>query len=599
MDKMETLRSAIRKERWISLRTEDQSLEDHKHLFVDSPHNQILSAMSGPANQVVYGRRGTGKTMLLRKLLSDGQPYNPNSEYIAISLQVEDFKRSPDVIESDPMAVRARSYFRSFLQQVAERMYVLGDKVLENEGWLVKLGLRNHERKDRLVDRLLRLNHILQYGVSRLNPGAASRVDSTDSERDVSSSHSKFSGLDFATGVKLGSGSDAPLPAMKISMIGKYSNDEAESSSVNHKSMTRAQIESSFDLGVPEIRQLIREIVEILQVKFLMILIDEWQSLLDCQSEFAQHLKSCFFGLESVAVKIAAYRNVCKFNNGGTRGNFRGIELGQDVSEVGDVDLPPTEKSTQKFLFDILYGRLHYKQKELNAFYGPPEDYNVKEFIKDVFKSAHTAEILVRGAHGISRDFIEAFRISSSKILTEPRFRKIAIDKVNLAHGLLSQKIQENINKADDIGGPLFELVKPHVYSTKAPFFFVSRLKTKWDEFFWELVEKRALHVIEDHRLPAGADVDWKAYEVAYGLFEEWRRAMSFMLDGAETNLNWKEIGELKSDEFDSYVLNLEGHPEAVRTCAFCKCQFSTSAHAFMKKGLCPNCYEPSPSIEQ
>ena len=93
MNKAEILRQAIKSERAISVRTEDQSLADHEHLFIDTPHHEVISSMAGPANQVIFGRRGTGKTMLLRKLLRDGQPPNTKNDYIAIGLQVEDFKR--------------------------------------------------------------------------------------------------------------------------------------------------------------------------------------------------------------------------------------------------------------------------------------------------------------------------------------------------------------------------------------------------------------------------------------------------------------------------------------------------------------------------
>lgn len=594
MTKAEILRQAIKSERAISVRTEDQSLEDHEHLFIDTPHLEIISSMAGPANQVIFGRRGTGKTMLLRKLLRDGQPPSTAGDYIAIGLQVEDFKRSPDVSESDPVSVKARSYFRSFLQQVADRMIGLGEKVLQNEGLLAKIGLKNNARKGLLEDRFLRLHEILRYGVARTNPIAASRVDSSASEYDMHSSHVRSSGVKFNSENVIGVGQDSLLPSANVSLGGKYSSEKSDGSLLKQKAVSQTCIESSYDLGAPEIRTLIREIIETLQVKYLMILIDEWQSLGECQAEFAHYLKSCFFGLDCVSVKIAAYRNICKFNNGGTRDNFRGIEIGQDISIVGDVDLPPAKDTTQKFFLDILFGRLVYKEPRLATFYGPLHDYNAKQLVKDIFRNSNTVEMLVRGSHGISRDFLEAFRIASSKIVASQTRIRLTLDDIQNAHGKLSRAVQENVSKADDIGGLLFEHVKPHVHQTRVPFFFISRSITKWDEFLWELIDKRALHVVEARNLPDGADVEWRAYEVSYGLFEEWRRAMSFSnRNSPDNHLTWTDIRELKSKEFNKYVLNFGGQPRAVRTCPFCGFQFSTSEHAFIKKQLCPNCYEP------
>jgi hypothetical protein len=360
---------------------------------------------------------------------------------------------------------------------------------------------------------------------------------------------------------------------------------------------SRSQIYAQFDLGVPEIRTLLQEIVSMLELDQIMILLDEWQALGECQAEFAQHLKSCFFGLTCVSVKIAAYRHLCRFNNGGTRDNFRGLELGQDISIAGDTDLHPGASETMPFLYQILYRRLLLKQPELSKFYGPPDAFDHNVLVRDLFVNLHAAQMMVTGSHGVSRDFINAFNRVASYNGYDLAREKATLEQINNVYGELSREVQDNVHAADDIGGLLFEFIKPTVHRTGAQFFFVRRTDNKWDEFLWELMEKRVIHPLSAWDLPAGADVEWRAYVVAYGLFHEWRRAATFSGNVSEDHFRWQDPKlVLKEKPIDDFVLDVNRSPHVSRVCVSCKRQYSTAAHSFIVKRLCPHCYAEQPT---
>ncbi|MCL4553278.1 MAG: hypothetical protein M1305_07000 [Candidatus Marsarchaeota archaeon] len=594
MTKTDLLKEAIRDQRKIPSRSEDlRSLDMDAELYVEGPKDDIVMALSGTANQLLFGRRGTGKTMILRKLLRDGRPVNPKSDYVAVFIQSEDFLRSPDVIERDPVLLRARVFFREFLHQFADRMLRMGDSILRDQGLLDRLGFTNRARREIFTERLLQLVYILQHGVSI--PDLHRSMHIQDSRTDDRKKSETQTGSSLSLGIRPPVGGEFGLPVLIArGGIGLGTTDDqahAESTS------DCWWIQSQSDMGIPEIRTLLQDLVSMLKVNQIMILLDEWQALRECQAEFAEHLKACFFGLNCVSVKIAAYRHTCKFSNGGTRDNFRGLELGQDIAVVGDTDIFPSAAETVPFLYQVLYRRLLLAQPYLQTYYGPPETFDHLLLVHDLFVNPHAGEMMVKGSHGISRDFINAFNEIARQTGNDLARQKASLDLVNRVYGELSREVQGNVHAADDVGGLLFEGIKPTVQRTGAQFFFVPRNDHKWDEFLWELVEKRAIHPLSPRDLPAGAEVEWQGYEVSYGLFHEWRRAAAFSKIAQDDHFRWQDPKRvLKEKSLNGFVLDMRQNPHVMRICTFCKQQFSTAEHCFVVARLCPHCYNKQPS---
>lgn len=586
--KPDLLKRAVAAQRKISDRAENLKLEDHRHLFVNNTQHNFAGALAGRANQIVFGRRGTGKTMLLNKLLHDGQPFNPDSDYIAIMVQVPDFLRSPDVTEKDPAVIRARSYFKEFLYQVAVELIRIHDNILKNEDFLARIGLKNKTKRAILGDRFLQLSHILQYGVPMYDVSLATFGEHAEYFQQIQDE----SGTVMKLGVGANAGAKSGGPTTDISVSPVFSLQSRSGQTRLRKILRKEDITGDYDLGIPEIREKLRDILEMIQADQVMILLDEWQALsLDCQSEFAHLLNRCFFGIDCVSVKIAAYRHVCHFNNGGTRGNFRGLELGQDIEVVGDTDLPPAEDNTKKFFLDILYKRLIYMEPNLEKHYGTSEDFDYVTLVNDIFQNQHASDMLVRGCHGVSRDFIKVFNLAASDLDNDIMRQNITLDAVDKAHAELSRAVQNNVHVADDIGGLLFELIKPHTHKTGKPYFFLPDTEHQWDSQLWELVEKRAIHAIPETGMPYGAKYGWRGFEVSYGLFQRWSSANTFAGGRTGPQMKWADATQLPSEEFESHLLTVQSDPASMRICNACKEQYSTTCHSFMIARLCPSCY--------
>jgi len=593
MDKPELLKRAINALRTISPRAEDQDRSEQSSLFVPGPKTGILKGITSSANQVLYGRRGTGKTMILKQVRQSGKPDNPNGEYIALHFSTFDFMRSPEISHRDPPTLRARIFFRSFLALLGERMLDVGSSILEDDGLLVRLGLRRQGKRQLLEHRLLELWHMLRYGSIVTEIDSASHVIEMQSLDEQQSEKARRLGAGLELRSDSGPAMTPPVfPKAKVSASIASSRRTYTASALSEAGTIHARR----DLGMPEIRGKLRDIAEHFQAERFLIMIDEWDMLRECQAEFAHLLKACFSGLDYVAVKIAAYRYASCFNNRARGPLFRGMELQEDLFELGDLDLPADDQGTVKFFFEALYKRLAYKTPELLNLYGELKLFDYHNLINDLFRNPHVATSLVHGSHGILRDFIEVFITAASAQADGDVYRdKIQLTTARRALRDQSREIRVNLSRSDDIGGFLFERVQPYVFSKRVPFFFVTENQEEWSVPIRELVSKRALHPFEEISILAGYDV--RGYWVAHGIYLDWRRGAEFGGRKQESWRDWQDIRDkILSAEvpWQDYVLPLgDGlvSQRSTRCCHACGHEFSTAERSYVLKKICPKCF--------
>ena len=81
--------------------------------------------------------------------------------------------------------------------------------------------------------------------------------------------------------------------------------------------MMEATLERRF--APARIRDLIVKTIQFMELDYIVIVIDEWMTLSECQVEFAESLRRTLFNDRHIAVKIAADQYQCVFNNGAPR----------------------------------------------------------------------------------------------------------------------------------------------------------------------------------------------------------------------------------------------------------------------------------------
>ena len=597
MSRADLIRSAVARHSSMSTRAENMDIDKDHRLYVDNPQHDTISSMQGAASQILFGRRGTGKTMMLRKLLRMGYPYEKEADYIAILLQTFDFTRSSVHHGNDGPKLRARAHFREFLNQVSHRLLEIGDQLFRDEALLARLALKNRSRRELLEDKFLQLSAVLQYGGAVLQPEGgtfihelriAHRQSKEGLKRYISGAHVRSDGR-----IDLGQ-----LPKLTIGGGHSRVNDSSSKSQSEYEKTAHFECHQNYQFGLPEIRDLLRGILEHLSVSRLVVIIDEWHEMRECQAEFADLLRRTFFGIDSISVKIAAYRNMSSFSNGGVNENFRGMEVGQDIDDAGDLDAMPDQKDSESYFAEMLYRRLILHEPQLEDHYGPPDKFDHTMLVNDMFQNGHAFSMLIRGSHGVSRDFLEVFNRASVRANYDIGRAKLSLSDVQGAHRRQCQSFTQDFSHSDDVGGFLFEVIKPHVSRTRNPYFFINRRNYRWNLTLWDLAAKHAIHPVSDEILPDGLEVEWTCYEVSYGLFQLWKEAARWAGVSDWEAFVWTEIEDITPDDIARNELRLDGagRPSSLRICANCSEQFSTAAHSFIKKGLCPHCYErPEP----
>jgi hypothetical protein len=344
----------------------------------------LVPQLENRNNQIAFGRRGTGKTHVLKILESN---IGRDVHNVALYIDARSLGSSAQFLDGSlPMRQRCTSLFRDLLGEINNALlqYVV-EHESEHTGYLLE----------------------------QLSMFAAASTQPTSTEADVaitarekkSQSNSIETDIDFSTAPKVG---------------GTFSSDAA-----NETEVTRSG-HLSFDDKIifPDVNGALSAILTKGDLS-LWIFLDEWSSLPnDIQPYLAELVKRSFLSNARICVKIAALEYRSNFGIRQRRGQFIGFELGSDLSASLDLDDyyvfdRNPEQLTEAFE-ELLY--LHVKT-EL------PEGYlvskfgitNAREFTRAMFTDRDVFAELVRASEGIARDLINIFTVAFFSALKQAR----------------------------------------------------------------------------------------------------------------------------------------------------------------------------------
>lgn len=430
----------------------------HLHeTFVDSG---IAHALDNIDNQVVYGRRGTGKTHAFSYLASEKRSRGD----ISILLDLRTVG-SPDGIvgENGGTATdRASRLLIDVLGQLRDSIYdsVLADESLIDDGDFVAK-----------IDGLL---------MTLTNVEIEGEVEVTEEgeQKKSRSLGGRIAGkLSFSPSASYeGSASDTD----ESRKLGK----EVRRGSERHR------------LNFGDIARALRELASVLTSRRIWIFIDEWSSVpQDLQPYLAEFLVRCIFPIQRFSVKIAAIEQQSNFMK--VEGSQRfGLELGADVSATMSLDdfmvYEGNEKTASAFFRDLLLKHIMAGASDSlkGSLTGLPN--NAADLIRFGFTDSRAFDELVRAAEGVPRDFISIAGRAATKSLDS----KISVDSVREAAKFWynSDKVQalQSRARAREL---LTWIIEKVIREKRARAFLVSD-KGGNDPLLLTLFDARVLHVI-------------------------------------------------------------------------------------------------------
>lgn len=476
--------------------------------FVDD--GALYALLTSPDHQIVYGRRGTGKTHLLT--------------YVAQDLA----KRGDLAVYVDLRSIGSSAgLYASVETPIAERgSRLLLDVLTHLYNSLVDDTLTLAEAHDFPYDRALHALDELADEITRV------RVEG-DVETRVERTDTAASSFSSGFAVELGTS-----PTASASRGSARSASLDESVSIVRKGPER------YHVNFGSISQVLSRFLDATPVRRLWILLDEWSSVpLDLQPLLADLLRRSLLPVPGVTVKIGAIEQMARFRVPKTGGGYVGLEVGADVSAdldlddfmVFDNDPERAKDFFLKLLFKHVRGVLLSEDKAAEA------PASAEEFLRRAFSQVTAVEELVRAAEGVPRDAINIANLAAQAAGDN----LISVPIVRAAARTWYLRDKETAVSSDPLASALLHFVQDEVIGKRRARAFLLQQHEGSDDLISSLYSARVLHVIK--RGVAAQDmpgVRFDAYSIDYGAYVE-------LISTARAPLGLFDVGQ---DDEAAYV---------------------------------------------
>lgn len=368
----------------VSKRAEKPSEAAMRATFVPIP--SLMAALGTAEHQVLYGRRGTGKTHVLR-YLADDQTGKGN---VAVYVDLSRVGSSEDLYSTaaDKFDETATNLLVDIVQQIHESILevVVGDESFDDRLGAISVAL----------DRV---------GAACTSVKVVGEVEVEDSQAS-GRTNTRASQADAALG-----------KSPRIS--GKRSSQQEVRADASRRQLRRGR--ERFHLLLGELTSAIRSLSDALGESQLWLFLDEWSTMPPpVQPLVADLLRRSFFSAQDVVVKISAIERRSRFFESLPNGNYIGIELGADTSSSLDLDdflLFRNERThSHSFMATLLYRHLEVLLLELSSNSETPQRAlgSPNEFVTEVFSSGRAFDVLVLAAEGVPRDALQIIGLAAA-----------------------------------------------------------------------------------------------------------------------------------------------------------------------------------------
>lgn len=451
--------------------------------FVDT--GPVFSLLQSKDHQILYGRRGTGKTHAL-KYLTDSESAR-GSLPVFIDLRTIGSTGGLYADSNLPIAERGTRLLLDVLEAIQNQLmdHALALSYESDETFLLE-SLDNLAAQVATSVRVVGMTE--QEGVVS---STSERHNSTNAEVNLST----------RPGVSLGTTND---------------RDESNASSTRVRVTGIAQHRVHFGA----VAKFLRQVTESIAPNYVWILLDEWSSIpSDLQPILADLIKRAILPTPGFVVKIAAIEQRSRFRvvDGG---ESLGFEIGSDI--VADLDLDDIlvfkndADQAVEFFKELIFRHVipYYDAQDSDA---APK--NSADFVRLAFTQEKAFEELVRAAEGVPRD---AINIGSMSALSAGD-AKIGIGHVRKAARDFYQRDKESAVASNVEAEHLLNWIIQSVIGSRQARGFLLRQgdETRYP-LIGELYDARVIHVIK--KGVASKDesgVRYNVYSIDYGAYVE------------------------------------------------------------------------------
>lgn len=439
----------------------------------------IMPQLINNNNQILYGRRGTGKTHILKYYQN---LYTKDISKTMCFIDCRILGSSPQFSDTQlSLSHRCSSLFIDILNEI-------------NDSLLNQIAFNPNKNSE------LALNSLNDLSNASIGEIQKSKKITNKSKKDN----------------QITSGSSLNLDLSNISL----SLSESNASGIENEKMTEFNTEEYEKILFPDLHYHLKKVLHYADTE-LIIIIDEWSAIpIDIQPFLAEFLKKSFIPTPNVTLKIGALEYRSNFTIPREKHNYIGFELGSDISTNLDIDeyyvydRNPTEitKVFSEILFKHLKSELPFNYLE--------ETYSIKsvnQFIQGLFSGKPAFSELVRASEGVIRDFINIFNIS---FFDTQRKNLKSIDKKTIVESGRQWFENDKAKNLDDNLHQKIRLIIDEVIGKKrARSFLVSR-ELERHPIIQQLFDARVIHLVKKgYSDKDNPGVRYNIYTLDYGTY--------------------------------------------------------------------------------
>lgn len=445
----------------------------------------VLPQVDNFGHQILYGRRGTGKTHVLQVL---GAEMEDRENVFHVYLDVRLLGSAHMFTDpTQPLAPRCIALFKDLLALLQSRLLDIATD------------------PDRDGSGLQEVDDLARY---------ISEKTSEVTSRDVKTTRQNGEGSQ--AGVRVGVSAAAPSAEVNL---GSTSN-RIDTDEVSYSEALRETIVYS------EIYQVLDAALKAMGVEHLVLLIDEWTSIpMDLQPFIAEFLKRSVLPSHRVTVKIGSLEYRSRFSLPQPEGgNVVGFELGPDITANLDLDdYYVYERNPDRV--EEIFAAVLYKHVASGLDAEVRDKYGIRDataFRSRVFTERGTFVELVRAGEGVVRDFLGIFGSAFFRATRSGR-KKIDVRSVEDA-ARDWYETDKSASLSDEQHRALRLLIDNVIATRQTKMFMLSREQAD-HPMILSLFDLRLLHLLErgysDKENPG---LRYNIYALDYGTYVELKR---------------------------------------------------------------------------
>lgn len=505
----------------IPRRAERQSQETLAETFVDI--GPLFSTLSRGEHQVIYGRRGTGKTHALGALHTS----LARSGICAVYLDMRTVGSAGGIYSdaTQPLAPRATRLLVDVIEAIHTEL---------SEVFYAQMA----EERDVTS---------LANSLDRLGMAAVEVEVVGNAEEEIVEGHEDSRQTKGGIALNLSARPDVRL-----------SHDSKSDAKNTRTTRRKLSGEARFAVKFGPLTSALKQVISSLPGRELWLLLDEWSALpLELQPVLADLLRRAVFPVRGVTVKIAAVERRSRFSVWRADRDYLGIELGADASQDINLDdylrLSESDERALHFFGDLFLRHLTAIIPEV-AIEFPATKEGRERFIWGMWDGSFKE--MVRAAEGIPRDGINIAGLAAQTATVPDEWLRggISIDDVQRAARSWFLRDKEGSIKGDRPAKRALANITDFVTNRRKRTFLIEREHESVLTVIQDLYDARLIHLLQSAIGPNGAydlfALDYGAYVNAIEndeRFEDWSDIWA---------THWSEVDPGRSSVVRSAILS-------------------------------------------